>query len=275
VEGAVRREGDRVRVTAELIEAATDAHLWAAAFDGNLADSFRVQEEIARKVSQQLLSSIRGPRPMATAAIPERSAAFDATLRGRYLVERHDPASMDSAIAVFEGAVALDSTYAPAYAGLSGAYFSYVIYGFTGSRERYDALARARVMAERAIALAPDLADGHHALADARAIALAPEPEVLGELRIAQRLTPSSSAVRMAMGRIDAFTAAVTVRSSSPYRPVSSAEVVHGSPSCVTRSATASSFDVSSGAMPPGCEYTGFQPAQPVYGGPCWVHAKV
>jgi serine/threonine-protein kinase len=199
VEGAVRRQGDRVRVTAELIEAANDAHLWAASFEGNLADSFRVQEEIARKVSEQLLSNIRGLRPMTAAAMPAQSAAFDATLRGRSLLQRHDPPALDSAIGVFESAVTTDSAYAPAWAGLASAYVNYVIYGFQGRSERYQALAAGRRAAERAIALAPDLAEGHHALADARALGLAPESEVLGELRIAQRLTPSSAEVRMAM----------------------------------------------------------------------------
>jgi TolB-like protein len=199
VEGSVRRQGDRVRVTAELIEAATDAHLWAASFEGNLADSFRVQEEIARKVSQQLLSSIRGLRPMTGAAMPAQSAAFDATLRGRSLLQRHDPPALDSAIGVFQTAVAADSTYAPAWAGLATAYVNYVVYGFEGRSERYQALADGRRAAERAVVLAPELAEGHHALADARALGQAPESEVLGELRTAQRLMPSSADVRMAM----------------------------------------------------------------------------
>ena len=199
VEGAVRRQGDRVRVTAELIEAATDAHLWAASFEGNLADSFRVQEEIARKVSQQLLSSIRGLRPMAPASMPAHSAAFDATLRGRSLIERHDPAALDSAVGVFDEAVKADSAYAPAWAGLATAYVNYVVYGFSGRVELYRALTAGRRAAERAVALAPDLAEGHHALADVGALGLAPESEVLTELRIAQHLTPSSADVRMAM----------------------------------------------------------------------------
>jgi serine/threonine protein kinase/tetratricopeptide (TPR) repeat protein len=190
VEGAVRRQGDRVRVTAELIEAATDAHLWAASFEGNLADSFRVQE---------LLSSIRGLRPMGPAAMPVRSVAFDATLRGRSLIERHDPAALDSAVGVFEEAVKADSAYAPAWAGLAAAYVNYVVYGFAGRVELYHALRAGRRAAERAVALAPDLAEGHHALADIGALGLAPESEVLSELRIAQHLTPGSADVRMAM----------------------------------------------------------------------------
>jgi len=199
VEGAVRRQGDRVRVSAELIEAATDAHLWAASFEGNLSDSFRVQEEIARKVSQQLLPNIRGLRRMGSTAMPTHSAAFDATLRGRSLLQRHDPAALDSAVGVFEAAVRADSSYAPAWAGLANSYVNYVVYGFQGRLELYRALAAGRRAAERAVALAPDLAEGHHALADIVALGLGPESDVLNELQTAQRLLPSSADVRMAM----------------------------------------------------------------------------
>ncbi len=129
VEGSVRRQGARVRVTAELIEAASDAHLWAGSFEGNLADSFRVQEEIARKVSGQLMSSIRGMRPMAAGAMATQSDAFDAVLRGRHLLERRSPDAVEGAIAAFREAIKADSGYAPGYTGLSGAYALHVIYG--------------------------------------------------------------------------------------------------------------------------------------------------
>ncbi|HEU4525957.1 MAG TPA: serine/threonine-protein kinase, partial [Gemmatimonadales bacterium] len=122
VEGAVRRQGSRVRVTAELIEAASDAHLWSGTFEGDLADSFRVQEEIARKVSGELLSNIRGLRPMARGAMPSKSAAFDALLLGRHQLERRSPEALAGATQAFRQAIQLDSGYAPAYAGLSTAY---------------------------------------------------------------------------------------------------------------------------------------------------------
>ena len=127
-----------------------------------------MQEEIARKVSQQLLPSIRGLRPMAPAAMPAKSAAFDAMLRGRSLLQRHDPAALDSAVGAFEDAVKADSAYAPAWAGLATAYVNYVVYGFEGRVELYRALTAGRRAAERAVALAPDLAEGHHALGRCR-----------------------------------------------------------------------------------------------------------
>jgi len=199
VEGSVRRQGSRVRVSAELIEASSDAHLWASTFEGDLADSFRVQEEIARKVSGMLLSSIRSMRPMAAGTMPAQSAAFDPVLRGRYLLERRTAESIEGAVSAFQDAVGLDSAYAAAYAGLAAAYTIYVVYGYRGTIDRYEALARANIMADRAVALDPDLADGHHARADALSIALAAPEAILAEIRTAERLMPSSSELQMAL----------------------------------------------------------------------------
>ncbi|HEX6106842.1 MAG TPA: protein kinase [Gemmatimonadales bacterium] len=197
VEGSVRRQGSRVRVTAQLIEAASDAHLWAGSFEGDLADSFRVQEEIARKVSGQLLSSIRGLRPMPAAAMPSQSAAFDALLRGRYLLERRTPEGIQEAIEAFEAAIAADSNYAPAYAGLSSAYLLHVVYGYPGGVPPYAAAARARWLADRAVRLDFNLAEAHVARSDAMLIGQDSHAEALEELRTAQRLMPSSAEVHM------------------------------------------------------------------------------
>ena len=197
VEGSVRRQGSRVRVTAQLIEATSDAHLWAGSFEGNLADSFRVQEEIARKVSGQLLSSIRGMRPMAPAAMATQSAAFDALLRGRYLLQRRTPDAIDGALRAFRDAVKADSGYAPAYAGLSSAYLLYVAYGYPGPITPYAAAVRAQVLADRAVVLDYNLADGHVARSDALLIGQGSTEQALEELRIAQRLVPSSAEVHM------------------------------------------------------------------------------
>jgi serine/threonine-protein kinase len=197
VEGSVRRQGSRVRVTAELIEAASDAHLWAGSFEGDLADSFRVQEEIARKVSGQLLSSIRGVRPMAPGRMPTQSAAFDALLRGRYLMERRSTDAVEGAIRAFRDAVAADSGYAPAYAGLSAAYVLRVVYGLPGQSDPYVAAARALALADRALALDPQLAEAHLARSDAGLFNLASQEEALRELRVAQQLLPGSAEVAM------------------------------------------------------------------------------
>jgi eukaryotic-like serine/threonine-protein kinase len=211
VEGSVRRQGSRVRVTAELIEAASDAHLWSGSFEGDLADSFRVQEEIARKVSEQLLSNIRGLRPMAASAMPAGSAAFDALLLGRHLMERRTPEAVQGAAEAFRESIRADSGYAPAYAGLSSAYVLHVVYGFPGGVNHYTAIARAAALADRAVELDPGLAEAHLARADALLISLQPHHEVLRTLRDARQLMPGSVAVYMSvahalehMGRWDA-----------------------------------------------------------------------
>ena len=199
VEGAVRRQGNRVRVTAELIEAASDAHLWSGTFEGNLADSFRVQEEIARKVSGELLTSIRGVRPMARAAMPTKGAAFDALLLGRHELERRTPEALARATEAFRRAIRADSGYAPAYAGLSSAYVLHVVYGFPGGVNPYVAVARALALADRAVQLDPMLADGYLARSDALLISLAPHDQVLRSLREARQLAPGNVAVYLSV----------------------------------------------------------------------------
>jgi serine/threonine protein kinase len=197
VEGSVRRQGNRVRVSAELIDAGTEAHVWSGSFEGNLADRFRVQEEIARKVANELASGLRGVRSMAAGAIPSQGAAFDAVLRGRYLMQRRDPQSIQGAIRAFEDAVRLDSGYAAAYAGLSSANSTWVFYGYPGGSDRYAISRQAKRLAERAIALDPELAEGHHALADALALGSGPNDSVLAEIRRARQLKPNDAAIQM------------------------------------------------------------------------------
>ncbi len=199
VEGSVRRQGTRVRVTAELIEAASDAHLWSGSFEGDLADSFRVQEEIARKVSGELLTSIRGLRPLAPAAMPTQSAAFDALLLGRHMLESRSPQALDGATRAFREALRADSGYAPGYAGLSGAYVLHVVYGFAGGVNAYVAVARALALADRAVRLDPGLAEAYLARSDALLIGLAPHEAVLEALREARRLMPGSVAVYLSV----------------------------------------------------------------------------
>jgi tetratricopeptide (TPR) repeat protein len=184
-----------VRVTAELIEAASDAHLWAGSFEGDLADSFRVQEEIARKVSGQLMSSIQGMQPMPAGAMPTQGAAFDAVLEGRHLLERRSPEAVQGAVEAFRKAIRVDSGYAPGYAGLSGAYVLHVVYGTPRGLDHYVATARALAAADRALELDPQSAEGYQARSDALLISLAPEGEIVEALRKARQRMPGSVSV--------------------------------------------------------------------------------
>jgi serine/threonine-protein kinase len=134
---------------------------------------------------------------MAPATMPTQSAAFDALLRGRYLLQRRTPDAIDGALRAFRDAVKADSGYAPAYAGLSSAYLLYVAYGYPGSIPPYAAAVRAQALADRAVALDYNLGDGHVARSDALLIGQASPEQALEELRIAQRLLPSSAEVVM------------------------------------------------------------------------------
>ncbi len=197
VEGAVRRQGNRVRVSAELIDAKTESHLWAGTFEGDLSDRFRVQEDIARKVTEKLRSGLTGMRTMASGAMAAQSSAFDAVLRGRYTMQRRDPQAIETAIGLFEEAVRLDSSYAMGYAGLSLAYSTWVFYGYRGKHGLYQAAARAKALGVRAVALDSGLAEAHHALADAFAVNGAPDDSSLVELRRALQIKPNDAEIRM------------------------------------------------------------------------------
>ncbi len=160
LEGSARRAGGRVRVNAQLIAAKTDAHLWAKTYERDLKDVFRVQEEIAGDVSRALLASVQGLRPLSPGSRTEQPAAYDAYLRGTYWRQLRTRDGLLRAIEAFEEALAVDSAYAPAYAGLSSVLSLFVLYQYSGGPEPVSALARAIVLADRAIALDSSLAEG-------------------------------------------------------------------------------------------------------------------
>jgi tetratricopeptide (TPR) repeat protein len=148
---------------------------------------------------------------MRSSAMPTQSAAFDALLMGRHLLESRSPEAVEGAARAFREAIRADSGYAPAYAGLSSAYVLHVVYGFPGGVNAYVALARALALADRALELDPSLGDAYLARSDALLISLAPHDEVLRTLRDARQLTPGSVAVYLSvahalehMGRWDA-----------------------------------------------------------------------
>ena len=160
LEGSARRAGGRVRVNAQLIAAKTDAHLWARTYERDLKDVFRVQEEIAGDVSRALLATVQGLHPLSPGSRTEQPAAYDAYLRGTYWRQLRTRDGLLRAMRAFEAALAIDSAYAPAYAGLSSALSLFVLYQYSGGPEPVTALARAIVLADRAIALDSSLAEG-------------------------------------------------------------------------------------------------------------------
>jgi TolB-like protein/Tfp pilus assembly protein PilF len=165
LEGSVRRSGNTVRITAQLINAATGFHLWSRTYDRDLGDVLMLETEIASDVAGALKVSLLGDEATKIELGGTRNpAAFDAYLRGRkaYLAE-HGNKDRQTAIAAFTDAIRLDPYYALAYASRSIALAGYANEA-TGP-EVLESFDRAQEDARKAIALAPDLAEGHGALA--------------------------------------------------------------------------------------------------------------
>jgi TolB-like protein/DNA-binding SARP family transcriptional activator/Tfp pilus assembly protein PilF len=164
LEGSVRRSGDRVRITAQLIDGRADSHLWSETFDRDLEDVFAVQAEIAGIVAEALRVRMVAPtgseRPP-----PTRSAeAHDLYLRGLFHWNRRSATDLGLAVGFFEEATRIDPAYARAWAGLALAY-AVIPIGFTPIMAPDEAWARMDAAADRALTLDPTLAEAHAARA--------------------------------------------------------------------------------------------------------------
>jgi TolB-like protein/Tfp pilus assembly protein PilF len=162
VEGTVRRAGNRLRIVTQLIEAASDAHLWAETYDREMTDVFATQSEVAMRVVDALKAALtHDERARITRRPTENLDAYNAYLLGRFQIARRSADSLENAIVQFRRAVELDPKFAPPYAGLADAYtLSSIGYG----RAATNSLQTARSAARRAIALDESLAEGHTAL---------------------------------------------------------------------------------------------------------------
>jgi len=162
VEGSVFRSGDRVRITAQLINAANDTHVWADEFDRDARDVLALQSEVARAIAQQIRVSIApAEREQLASSRRVNPEAHELYLKGRYYWWQRRAPEMAKAIQSFEQAIRLDPGYAPAYAGLADAY---AISADNGFQTPEAGKARAREAAVKAVALDDSLADAHVAL---------------------------------------------------------------------------------------------------------------
>jgi len=155
LEGAVRKSGNRVRITAELIDARSDTHLWSETYDRPLDDIFAVQDEIASAVVEQLKIRLLGAAPKAKATDPRAYALF---LQGRQLARQRTAVSFTQAISLYQQALAIDPGYAAAWSGLSGVYNSQTNEGLRPIAEGYRL---SREAGNKALVLDPDLASAH------------------------------------------------------------------------------------------------------------------
>ena len=150
--GSVRRAGDRLRVNAELTEAATGLHVWSETYDAEVKEIFAVQDDIARRVvGAAAVKLTRFERERVLTKPTENLAAYEYVLRGREFLSHASRDKNDEAAALFQRAIDLDPNYAAAYAALGGSHFEAVVSGWTEFRQ--EELEQAETLAQKALAL--------------------------------------------------------------------------------------------------------------------------
>src|SRR5437660_1033040 len=153
LEGSVQKSNDQVRVNVQLINALTDAHLWAETFDRKLTDIFAVESEIAKTIADTLQAKLTGSEKTAMSKKPTANPeAYELYLKGRFFWNKRTSADLRKAVDYFNQAIAKDSNYALAYAGLAQAYI--VLSGYNGGAPA-DSYPQAEAAAKKALALDP------------------------------------------------------------------------------------------------------------------------
>jgi serine/threonine protein kinase/TolB-like protein/Tfp pilus assembly protein PilF len=197
IEGSVLRAGNRVRITAQLIEARTDRHIWASNYDRDLRDILALQGEVAGLVAHEVQVNLT-PQEQARLAraqpvIPEAHLAY---LRGRHALEKYTQENLSKALEYFQKAIEIDPTYAPAYAGMAD-----VHYGFSNIYiSPREAMPRVKMAALKALALDETLAEAHVSLAMAKLKYDYDYPGAEIELRRAIELNPNYAPAHLEYG---------------------------------------------------------------------------
>ncbi len=233
LEGSVQRAADQVRVTVQLINATTDAHLWAETYYRKLTDIFAVESDIAKTIADTLHAKLTGSEKSAIAKRPTADTeAYELYLKGRFFWNKRTGPDLRKAIAYFNQAIAKDPNYALAYAGLADAYVLLPPYGAASALESFpqaeaaakkaleldDALAEAHTSLaqvllcydfdfegstrefERAIALNPNYATAHHWYGSGPPLSLGEFDRAIAELKRAQQLDPLSLIINADLG---------------------------------------------------------------------------
>jgi TolB-like protein/Tfp pilus assembly protein PilF len=215
LEGSVRKSGNRVRITTQLIRAADSSHLWSETYDRNLDDIFAVQDEISNEVVGVLkVRLLPGARSLTGDVGGTHDArAYEAFLRGRHLRSQGEAeVTLRAALQELDEAIRLDPKYAQAYAAKAFVLHPLASNAYVPFDEGF---AQARQAAQRALELAPDLAEGHLALAIVQSIVDSNVRGAVASMERALQLNPGSelvqrqySALASSLGRHDAAIAA-------------------------------------------------------------------
>jgi len=206
LEGSVRKAGNQLRITAQLIEAQSDTHLWSETYDRELVNIFDIQDEIAATVVEELKLAILGKAPT-TKRLDEE--AYTLVLQARYFWNRRAEGDEQKALKMYQRAIEIDPNYAPAWAGLSVAY---AVHAIKGRMDRDEGFALAQEAAEKSLQLDPDLSDAHVRMGQAYSRAQN-EGAMRAEYQKALALDPNNplaiGVIAMDAGRNDRFGEAI------------------------------------------------------------------
>jgi TolB-like protein/Tfp pilus assembly protein PilF len=197
LEGSVQRTANRVKVLAQLIDARTDAHLWAEQYDRKLADAFAIQSEIAQAIAGQLQAKLSPTEKSAIQQSTRDVEAFDLYLRAKELLNTfHDTPNWKEtvlrAVRLLDEAISRDPDFALAYCWITTAHDNLYWFGLDRTPAR---LAQAQATAQKALALAPDLGEAHLAQALVYYHGSRDYARALEELAMARRTLPNSAEV--------------------------------------------------------------------------------
>jgi TolB-like protein/Flp pilus assembly protein TadD len=200
LEGSVRKQGDRVRIVAELINAADGRTLWSETYDRELKDVFAVQSEIATAVTEQLKIKLLGA-PAKSDAVPSNNnlAAYNALQQGTFYFRLSTEEGTRKATEFYGEAIRLDPRYALAYAQLSAAWRQLAATWLVGGADANEGFAKARNAAQTALSLAPNLAAAHEALGF---VLVTPDLDFAAaevEFRKAEKLAPADAGPKFAL----------------------------------------------------------------------------
>jgi TolB-like protein/Tfp pilus assembly protein PilF len=200
LEGSVQRTADRVHVNVQLIKAASDAHLWAEAYDRKLTDIFAVESEIAKTIADTLQAKLTGFEQHAIAARPtENTEAHQLYLKGRFFWNKRTGNDLKKSIDYFNQAIAADPNYALAYAGVADAYV--LLPSYTAGTPR-DCYPKAKAAAKKALELDDTLAEAHTSLAMALCLYDFDFSQAAREFQRAIELNPNYATARHWYGNI-------------------------------------------------------------------------
>ena len=196
LEGSVRKAGNRLRVSVQLVSVSDGFSIWADRYDSVMDDIFAVQEDITQKVLSALKVRLEGEADLCSNRRTGNAEAYKLYLVGQFHLQQMNPAHLPKAMEAFERALELEPDYAPAYAGMARCYTKTAHFGLSAPGELF---AKARTAAARALELDPQLAEAHATLGEVILRFEWDRPLAEKYLREAIRLAPGDAGVRQPM----------------------------------------------------------------------------